>query len=147
MREESRVIVKVINFQPLLEKTLSEKQKAFQLLSEAGLSEADKYKVFQDIGKLTCDSFAYVQTSKGMYALSTEGIGSEKPINESNKLVVPVRPLHILNMTVEILEFSNIQLAKMPIAYEVPLRKFIRQFGNRLENNYIAWKSILEAAI
>jgi hypothetical protein len=55
--------------------------------------------------------------------------------------------LHILNMTVEILEFSNIQLAKMPIAYEVPLRKFIRQFGNRLENNYIAWKSILEAAI
>ena len=95
----------------------------------------------------------FVEMPKGLYALSSEGIGPGDPITEDNPYKVPF--------------YARTKTEKgwkgscFPACYEalspgdlwglatgekVNLADFIRAFGARLEGNYEAWREVLETA-
>jgi len=95
-------------------------------------------------------TLGYVDTARGMYVLSDEGVGDEHPLDEAgyeielfgkgenkegNSRAYTVYPVCSTMITAD-------DLRDFPYA-EVNLASFIRRFGSRLESNFRLWNDIL----
>lgn len=88
-----------------------------------------------------------VITPKGLYALSSEGAGSTKPVTDDNPYVVDFylvaegwesgTPAVVMNL-------DENDLINLPYKGKVNLAQFIRVFGPRLEYAYEQWRQFLE---
>lgn len=104
---------------------------------------------------MDAETVGFVLTKKGMYALSTEGIGPAKPITSKNKLEVELRgnwrnaegkSEKFSVFPDGVLELTDDELMMLPVLREVPLEDFIRVFGSRPEANYQLWLDTLQKA-
>ena len=88
----------------------------------------------------------YIETPNGIYMLSEEGIGSNKPISEVNPAEICFQKRFDRDgkQSLEMLpsfgyRLSVDELKALPVKKTVTLDKFIRSFGSRLEVNYYEW--------
>lgn len=135
-RAESNIQVKVIDLSGL-------EKKAFDSLQ---IKEYNK-----ELESVTCfGKWGYVETSKGLYLISNEGIGDSKPISDAN----PAEFEFSKNWnrdgerSSEFLpcigyRLNEAEVRELPVKEVVTLDKFIRTFGSRLEVNYSLWQNHL----
>jgi hypothetical protein len=91
-----------------------------------------------------------VETSHGLYALCTEGVGPGKPISHTNPLEVDlfVRRTEDQDPKREFISIAPacsvsldaVELRGYTSGDPVPLHEWIRSFGGRLEANYSSWR-------
>ncbi len=88
-----------------------------------------------------------VITPKGIYALSSDGSGSLKPVTKSNPYVID---FYLEAETWSsgapdlVMEFDENDLINLPYEGKENLAQFIRVFGPRLEYAYDQWRRLLE---
>jgi hypothetical protein len=98
-----------------------------------------------------------VPTPEGLYALCTEGVGPgevvtiEKPLEvevfESARIGNREGQTLISVMAFSIVSLDNLDLLARTTTDSVVLADFIRSFGDRLDDNYNAWRLRLQAAM
>ena len=96
----------------------------------------------------------YIETPNGIYFLSEEGVGSDRPISEENPVEVTFQKRYDRNgeISMEMLpsygyRMSVDELKALPVKKTVTLDKFIRHFGARLEANYEQWQMAMSKAM
>ena len=134
-REDSKVMVELLDF-------TNHKAEALAYWHEQG-NEADRMTI--------TNSHGIVVTDDGMFALCSEGVGSEKPVTGEEPFVLE---FHSETDTGNGHSFSMIPVLTMKLDDEgllasrsgekVALHDFIRKFGDRLERNYGEWRRLLE---
>jgi len=97
------------------------------------------------------EKWGIVTTQRGIFALTSEGVGPKSPITNDNFLTISFWGEYKNDdgVSVDCTPFSTLNinldsLKEFGIEKEIPLHEFIRNFGGRLENNYDMWKTMLE---
>ena len=92
-----------------------------------------------------------VLTSKGMFMLLNEGVGSRTPISKEHPYRIEFwgRKEHkgailVSGFPVTAIELTDAELLEVPVKKTVNLAEFIRVFGHRLDENYEEWRRFLE---
>lgn len=83
-----------------------------------------------------------VETSEGLFAINTEGVGPDGPISEENPLVVDIyaeQDGFLALMPVASMSLNADEVRKMATGPAVPLADHVRTFGARLDANYETW--------
>lgn len=101
------------------------------------------------------EAWGVVETSHGLYALCTEGVGPGHPITDDDPLLVDIfveRHEEDGDKTF-IAMFPSCQARLKPedlrekmTGEKVNLAEYVRTFGARLESNYESWRQLLETA-
>lgn len=106
---------------------------------------AKKPVALRSVGK-----WAICETQKGTFALCAAGVGPDKPITASDKLVLDLWADYeggALSLFPVLQIGLNIKdLKSCPVVETVKLSDFIQRFGNRLEDNFDIWNQTLTFA-
>jgi len=95
--------------------------------------------------------YGFIETNDGVYLVDTEGVGNSRPITKEN-------PYHLAFYTERqeenVHQISIFPACEMPLQEKhlrnhatndiQPLHEFIREFGDRLDINYINWERHLD---
>jgi len=82
-----------------------------------------------------------------MFVLDTEGVGKSSPISKKNRLLVDFYAVYDDSESAVpdgCIELDDEDVLGLPVKNEIPLEKFVRQFGNRLEMNFGDWYLLLK---
>ena len=140
-RAKSKIQVKVLDLSGL------EKQ-AFDSV------QSKNYNKDLDSMRVEDGAWGYVETSKGTYLISSEGVGDKNPISEDNPACFEFSKEFNRNgeRSFELspcigFKLDEIELKQIPVKEVVTLDSFIRSFGTRLEHNYLLWQDHLNKEI
>jgi len=139
-RQKTDVKVKVLDMSGL-------ESKAFQYIkNESNLKDKEFVTAVSSGEKI-----GYITTSKGIFVLSADGVGSNKPISQSNLVIVDFSVDYdrageksFSMAPVMSLKLDDKAILDIPVLREENLETFIRRFGTRLESNYEEWKEAME---
>lgn len=140
-REQSSIDVNVVDMD-IVEENMMDKHgdKIIDKLNSEHDSEVVGIRINTTVG--------FVGINDNIYALTNEGVGLEEPITDDNKFTVDIYPEFEGNSVSMIpsmqLQWNDEDFEKLPIEKTEKLHDFIREFGNRLEQNYQSWKTLLE---
>ena len=134
-REESTVMVELLDFE-------SHKAEALAYWHDQG-NEADRMTI--------TNSHGVVVTDDGVFALCSEGVGSENPVTSEKPFILDfhsetdIESGHSFSFVpVLTMKLDNERLLECRTGEKVALHDFIRKFGDRLERNYGEWRRLLE---
>lgn len=143
-REKTDVKVKVLDMSGVIVEALKYTKDKSSVKDKENITN-----LFIGEGKL-----GYITTSKGIFVLSEEGIGSDKPITKENPYTIEFRPEYEKNgekssgiIPVIAFNLDDKDILGIPVVREESLDVFIRSFGSRLESNYYSWKTAMEKAL
>ena len=138
-RVPSTVVVRQIDFSAFMEYALPELQPSNEGLiairhkGEIGIViDGEKVWILNNEG---CDSDPFFHDDEKIKV----PFYGEYRADEQGKAKLGMIPVHEQSFTIA-------QLKKHPYK-EVPLHKFIRVFGGRLESNYMLWREVLEGTV
>jgi hypothetical protein len=93
--------------------------------------------------------YGYVDTPQGMYVLCEEGVGNASPMlnSETYRFEGYVHRDHSFAMMPEIASvLTATEIREHDTGERVPLSKFIRTFGARLDQNHDSWVEAIAKA-
>ena len=142
-RIPSKYNVQLIDFTPL-------NQQALDYVNEKAV-EADK-PLSTDCKSL--HGYGFIEAVDGVYIIDTEGVGNSIPITKENPYHLSFYAERKDDENEHLTYHSMFPSCEMPLNEEhlrqyatgetQPLHEFIREFGNRLDNNYINWERHLD---
>lgn len=141
-RPQTGILVNVVDLSADLAETLERINAAAEALNP-GCEKATE---------LLTDKIGYVMHGNDMFVICTEGVGDSEPITDENPHKLGLRRSYDRDghKSVEMMAaftggYSRSDIEELPMISQVPLEKFIRVFGNRLESNFRIWHRVLSA--
>jgi hypothetical protein len=142
MREETKIIINIIDFSPMMEQ-----------IKTRYIEQNQDNK--EEIEFTIQGQWGFVNTKKGKLMICNEGVVSPKPISPKfpfeldvykekkieNGGFMSLLPAYVLNIT------DPKDIEELPISGQQKLEDFIRVFGGRLESNFHSCKNFLEKII
>lgn len=142
MREETKVVVNVLDFTPMMEQ-----------IKRRYIEQNPDNK--DNISFILREKWGFVNTKKGKIMICNEGVVSSQAISEKYPFELPVYkekktdkgeylgilPEYMLNMK------DPKDIEELPVVGQEKLETFIRTFGRRLESNFWICKKFLEKII
>lgn len=147
VRKESGIVVEVLDTTTIRNVAAEIFRKGYPELCEK--KKADGYTL-----KITTETIARCKRPDGVYVLTSDGIISSKPIKGKNTFSMSFHASHKTATKTEAAMFpfacSAVDLEEiegMPVLETIPLEKFVRTFGGRLEENYRGCLELLLADV
>jgi len=137
MRNQSKVVVKILDLDSVIKAGSEEMQK--------------KYPDLKNVSVMIIGSVGLVETKRGMFLLHSEGVGLTNPLSEANNYVVSLYKSY-KSETTEITDIfpclifniTDKNIKDFPIIEKKNLTQFIRKFGDRLEKNFESWDKFFD---
>jgi hypothetical protein len=130
-REISGIDVKVLDL------TLSLERCEKELIQSLEANGCEHFKTLGETG--------IVETPKGIFVLEEDGIIIREPLSDTNRWPIDLYGSSrkdgtesIVMIPIAVINLSPDFVKTIPVKKTIPLEKFIRSFGRRLEENYVA---------